>query len=216
MLHLRLFALAALFACVAHADDFTFNPTPLRGASAAAKLFDPAVFKGQGPKATSAPTAKAGIGHGFSTVKQLLNISFGAGLGFQLDPGGFAFHTSADIHLLRYLAVGPYLQYALDGEGSKLYISAHAKGIIDWGGLQPCKPYVHAGIGLAQRFETDPKCGCRKADYGLLVVFGTGTDYYLTPLISIGGEVLFNWTPKEVLYDKFTVSFQVATLRIHF
>ncbi|HEX9878925.1 MAG TPA: outer membrane beta-barrel protein [Candidatus Binatia bacterium] len=144
-----------------------------------------------------------------------LNLSFGIGAqGATADGGAFALGFSGDYFLNHNFSLGPLLQIGISDDLFQIAPTAQAKYTFDVPELPELKPNVQGGIGLIYA-ELDRRGRPDEDDVSFLIPIGFGADYRLTRDISLGSDLLFNFTDLDVRNEKFFFTWLVG-LKIHF
>jgi len=143
-------------------------------------------------------------------------FSVHGGMGLTASPTTFQFALGAEYFVTSNLSVGPLMQFGFEEHWSIIAPSINVRWTFDldiespWNRLTP---FAEMGMGACYIHHDRPG---DNEEWGFLINFGGGIDYYLTDDLSIGTEMLFNFLPGEVQGEHYFFSWQVVTLRFLF
>lgn len=144
------------------------------------------------------------------------NIGFKAGIGFTADPTTFLMAMQADFFIIPYVSLGPLMQIGADDDwfiwGNTLNIQAMFD--LPMEELRQLKPTFNFGLGFIY-MEEDHRRG-DDDDWGLLLNWGFGLEYFFMPNFAVGSSMLFNYIPTGAVGEHFFFSWQVIGFRYQF
>jgi hypothetical protein len=138
------------------------------------------------------------------------------GVGFTASPETFLFAMGADYFITSELSIGPLLQFGFEDDWSIFAPSLNVRWTFDLDLADPwnrLKPFAEGGIGGCYMHH---KRTGDDEEWGFLINFGGGLEYYVTDTLALGTEMLFNFLPGEVQGQDFFFSWQVLTVRFLF
>jgi hypothetical protein len=139
--------------------------------------------------------------------------SIATGVGFTASPTNFLLGVDTAYWLSENVAIGPLLQFGI-GDDTIIAPTAnvHLEAALPKLLPEAARLFVQGGIGFAY---INPD-GRRSDDAGFLANFGLGFEVELSPVVSLGSNMLFNFLPEKTAGEHFFYSWQIGTMRIRF
>ncbi len=140
-----------------------------------------------------------------------------AGIGFTADPSALLLNFDFPYYFDRFVAVGPMLQVAIEGDETiiaptlDLTITIPDIGVA---GFERVQPYGFVGLGFAIVEDENRANDNSATDF--LIHFGVGLEYQVSERLFLGSHMIFNFLPSEALGQTFFYSWQVGGARIAF
>ena len=144
--------------------------------------------------------------------------AFRVGAGFTIDPNNFLMNFELPYRFDQYVTAGPMIQIGIEDE--KLLVAPTANinvRVPDLPGesLDRFHPNVFAGLGFAV-IQNDDRRG-ENTDAGFLINTGVGVDYDLSPRVTLGSRMIFNFLPiNRTLGERFWYSWEVIGIQLSF
>lgn len=135
------------------------------------------------------------------------------GLGFTADPDSFLMGVDVPFAISENVALGPSFDVGVDDDTTFIAPTWTFEFRLPMG-ENPFLPFAQVGFGAA--YLEKERHGRDRDDWGFLVEFGLGGDFWVSDDFAVGSKATFHVMPDDVVGEDFIFSWQVLTGRFSF